>query len=370
MANSSNTSNANNAALDPQKAHIYNMLIVDESGSMSGLQMTVLSGINETLGTIAQAQNDFADKQQQFVSIVTFDSIGSSHPAVRTLIDAQPISQVSQFDNYHPRGCTPLYDAVGQSVSSLYARIKDDKNATGVITIITDGLENDSHEWNAFMVQDLIEKLKAEGWTFSYMGSAHDVKSVTEMLKIDNVTEFSHDVRGTRNTFGRERASRRGYYARMNREFDASESRQVMMCKRRSMAASYYEGRVTPAHIQQLEPGQVFVFGSNDQGMHAGGAAALAVKQFGAVMGQAEGIQGQSYAIPTTGSLTELKRNVRRFINFAMVHTDNQFLVTAVGCGHAGHTPQEVAPLFQDCVTLYNVSLPQEFWQVLGLKMN
>lgn len=363
------TSSTSKVTLDPQKAHIYNMIIVDESGSMHGLEQATLSGINETLATIASAQKEFANKQQQFVSIITFDT-GSRREKVRTLIDAQPISHVTKFDDYNPWGGTPLYDAIGQSVTSLYIRIKDDKNATGVVTIITDGLENSSREWNASMVMVLIEKLKAEGWTFSYMGSAHNVKSVTEVLKIENVVEFSHDVRGTRNTWAQERSSRMRMYRRMDREFDAKDDYEIARLKRIAMAKGYYSGRVTPDHITQLEQDEVFVFGSNALGMHMGGAARLAVKQFGAHMGQAEGLQGQSYAIPTQGVDWQATCDaVKRFSKFAAQHQELEFLVTAVGCGHAGHTPREMAHLFEDCVGLPNVSLPAKFYAALGLKL-
>lgn len=119
----------------------------------------------------------------------------------------------------------------------------------------------------------------------------------------------------------------------------------------------------TPALIEALTPGEVFVFGSNELGLHGGGAARVAVEKFGAVWGQGEGLFGQSYALPTMSGLTDLTAAVSRFLEFAVTRPDLTFLVTAVGCGIAGHTPAEVAPLFADRPT--NVELPAEFEAVL-----
>ena len=107
------------------KAHIYNLIIVDESGSMSHLREVTLSGINETIGTIRNAQNEFAQTQVHTLTLVTFDS-DSNRPAVRTMIDNQPIANVKKFRDYMPNGCTPLYDAMGQSLTRLHTLIKGD----------------------------------------------------------------------------------------------------------------------------------------------------------------------------------------------------------------------------------------------------
>lgn len=156
------------------KAHIYNLIIVDESGSMSHLREATLSGINETIGTIRNAQKEFGETQAHNLTLVTFDS-DSNRPDVRTLIDCQPIEQIGDFKDYMPNGCTPLYDAMGQSLTRLHNRIKKDADASAVVTVLTDGLENASREWRADALRRLIEQLKEEGWSFSYMGSAHNV---------------------------------------------------------------------------------------------------------------------------------------------------------------------------------------------------
>ena len=116
--------------------------------------------------------------------------------------------------------------------------------------------------------------------------------------------------------------------------------------------------------ITQLEPGEVFVFGSNAEGLHAAGAAALAHDKFGAVWGQGHGLHGQSYAINSMSGLAILQHEVTGFVHFAAAHHELRFLVTEIGCGIAGYTPMEVAPFFAKAGE--NVVLPERFAQELG----
>lgn len=123
---------------------------------------------------------------------------------------------------------------------------------------------------------------------------------------------------------------------------------------------------ITPAYIEELLPNQIFVFGSNLQGMHTGGAAWIANKKFGAIMGQGVGLQGQSYAIPTMqGGVETIKPYTDEFIEFAKTHSDMHFLVTRIGCGIAGFQDTDIAPLFEQAIGLSNVSLPQEFIDII-----
>lgn len=91
---------------------------------------------------------------------------------------------------------------------------------------------------------------------------------------------------------------------------------------------------------------------------------------FGAVWGQGEGLQGQSYALPTMEGMDSMRAAVERFTQFAAQHPELRFLVTRIGCGIAGYRVQQVAPLFKDCIRLENVALPADFWAELGLNMN
>lgn len=352
--------------------NVYNLIIVDESGSMGHLRQATLSGINETIDTIRSAQKEFAETQQHYLTLVTFSS-DHFHPAVRTLIDCKPISEVEEnFSDYEPHGCTPLYDAMGQSLVSLHERIKGNAENSAVVTVLTDGLENASREWRADSLRCLIEQLKEEGWSFSYMGSAHNVKDVTDLLSIENYVEFSHNHMGTRSSWAHERSSRHSLYHKMDMmsKSEPNLTHDEMIARKRQFAHEYYGPRVTPDHVNALEPNEVFVFGSNAAGFHAGGAAAQAMHHFGAIWGQGEGLQGSSYAIPTMEGLDNMKAAIERFAQYATEHNELRFLVTRIGCGIAGYSAREIAPLFSGCVSLENVTLPSDFWDVLGLKMS
>ncbi len=127
--------------------------------------------------------------------------------------------------------------------------------------------------------------------------------------------------------------------------------------------------RVSPDHITGLKENEVFVFGSNLKGMHGGGAAKLAHDKWGAEMGKAFGFtSGQTYAIPTVSgaggpklTLNEVGNYIDKFIKEAQQNSEKIFLVTEIGCGIAGFTVKEIAPLFKKALELENVYLPKRF---------
>lgn len=123
--------------------------------------------------------------------------------------------------------------------------------------------------------------------------------------------------------------------------------------------------RIIPSVIYSLAPNEIFVFGSNALGMHHAGAARVAYNEFGAEWGNGEGLQGQSYSIPTMEGEHNTKLAIMRFTQYAREHPKLKFLVTPVGCGIAGYTPEEIAPMFKDAAYLENVYLPISFWKVL-----
>lgn len=124
--------------------------------------------------------------------------------------------------------------------------------------------------------------------------------------------------------------------------------------------------KYTPENIQELDQDDVFVFGSNLEGRHLGGAARIAYKKFGAEMGQGVGPQGQSYAIPTMqGGVETIKPYVDQFIDYARECDQNTFYVTRIGCGIAGFKDEEIAPLFDEAYDLYNVRLPESFARII-----
>jgi len=125
--------------------------------------------------------------------------------------------------------------------------------------------------------------------------------------------------------------------------------------------------RITPDFISDLKENEIFVFGSNLEGEHGGGAARTAREKFGAIWGQGAGLQGQSYGIPTMhGGVDEIQPHVDEFIHFAMAHPELIFLVTRVGCGIAGFHNSEIAPLFAGAKDIPNIHLPESFWNILS----
>lgn len=129
---------------------------------------------------------------------------------------------------------------------------------------------------------------------------------------------------------------------------------------------------ITEENITKLEENQIFVFGSNLSGRHGKGAAKTALG-WGAKWGQAKGLQGRTYGIPTkdasirrTLSIVEIKPFVDEFIEFAKSNPNLIFLVTEIGCGLAGLKPKQIAPLFSECKELVNIYLPSRFWHVLN----
>lgn len=127
--------------------------------------------------------------------------------------------------------------------------------------------------------------------------------------------------------------------------------------------------RISSSRITELKPDEIFVFGSNLEGLHGGGAAYLAYRKWGAIWGQGVGLQGQTYGIPTMhGGPDAIRPYVDEFIKFAQVHPELKFLVTEIGCGIAGFAPEEIAPFFIEAIPVENIYLPERFWHILEKK--
>ena len=187
---------------------VMNLIIVDESGSMSIIEKQALTGLNETLETVKKMQDLHPDMEQR-VTLITFDS---SHK--RYVFDNVPASHTHLLgcNEYRPGGGTPLYDAIGIGISKLNAQTTVDDNV--LVTIITDGEENCSVEYNLTMVKTLIEKMKKQNWTFTLIGTDNlDVEGMAGDMSIDNHLQFTEDAEGTQRMFERERKSRVNYNA-------------------------------------------------------------------------------------------------------------------------------------------------------------
>ena len=352
------------------ETRIYNLIILDESGSMSSIREQALSGANETLQTIRAAQKENAD-DHQMISFVTFDT-GARRPFVRTLIDCEKIESVSDItpEQYQPYGGTPLYDAMGLSITALRKLVKEGDHV--LVTVITDGFENSSHIFSAEMIKELVEGLSTQGWVFTYIGANQDSRHTAGSLGISSAMDFDASMRGSEMMWRKMQSSHREYYKKVRH---AKMTGEAVDFEEDFFAEKQVLSRVTPHHVDELREGQIFVFGSNVHGEHNGGAARLAMEKFGAVFGQGEGLQGRSYAIAVTNLPVEKKLpleiiagEVEEFIRFADHNPEMTFLVTRIGCGAAGFSDEEIAPLFAKAYSLPNVYLPAEFWKVLTFK--
>lgn len=356
------------------KTRIYNLVILDESGSMCSIENAAIAGFNETVGGIRSAQERFADTQEHFVSLLTFCDCKK-----KLLYDNVPVNKVKPLTHkeYCPCCCTPLYDAMGISLNKLYNEIKDLEDATAVVTVITDGLENASREYCGNDIKVLVERLtNEEGWTFAYIGTNQNVEEVSASISITNFMFFQDNEEDMKRAWRNERNAKMRHYDQLNACFDVecgmsmSEKKASRVDRNRAskffMADEDFKDRITPDRITTLQPNEVFVFGSDITGTHRGGAAATAVAQFGAIVCQAEGWQGQSYAIPTTGcDINETKDAVERFIKLAQAHPETKFYVTRIGCGRAGYRMEDIADLFVYASRCPNICLPVEFWKVI-----
>ena len=191
---------------------IYNLIILDESGSMRRIYTQALDGANETIQTIRAAQ-EAADDQKQFLTFVTFDS-GNQVP-VRTIIDTLPITEVKNLTeaDYRPNGCTPLYDAMGQSLTTLERKVQEGDSV--LVTVITDGMENSSREYSGKMVKEMVSRLRTKGWTFVYIGANQDAVEVAKSLDIENAMNFCANEEDTRRMWRDYHHSKDMYYEKV-----------------------------------------------------------------------------------------------------------------------------------------------------------
>lgn len=182
---------------------IYNLVIVDESGSMSIIHHEALAGINETITTCQKMQKLHPEMEQR-LTLITFDS--QQFKVHYDNVNADEASPLT-MKQYNPCAATPLYDAIGKGIAKMNAQAEATDKV--LVTIITDGEENYSEEYNLKMVKTLIEKLKKQGWTFTLIGTDNlDVEGMAGKLAIDNHLAFTEDDESTRKMFEKERKSR------------------------------------------------------------------------------------------------------------------------------------------------------------------
>ena len=189
---------------------IYNLIVLDASGSMYSIRNEAIAGVVETVQTIRTAQNDNANQEHLF-SLVVFNG-----RSIATVYDRMPITKVPDLNenDYQPTDNTPLYDAMGNAITNLQRYINEDDNV--LVTVITDGYENSSVEWNHQRVFQLVEDLKKKNWLFTYIGANQDALKVAKGMGIDHSMNYMSDAEGTKAMFRKERLSRKAFYGKLS----------------------------------------------------------------------------------------------------------------------------------------------------------
>lgn len=195
------------------KTQVFNVIILDKSGSMECIRQAAVSGFNETLNGIKKAQEKYADTQEHYVSLLTFCDCEKKY-----VFDKVPVAEARQLtmDDYQPCCCTPLYDAMGFTLTSMNNHVENIEDAVVVVTIITDGLENASKEYTGSAVKQLVERLKGKGWTFTYMGANQDSVEVAFNLSIRNARNFDYSAQGTMAGMAKDSSTRMNFFGRLH----------------------------------------------------------------------------------------------------------------------------------------------------------
>lgn len=194
------------------KTQVFNVIILDKSGSMEHIRRAAIDGFNETLNGIKKAQEKYADSQEHFVSLLTFCDCEKKY-----VFDKLPVAKARPLtrNDYQPCCCTPLYDAMGFTLTTMRNHVKDIEDSVVVVTIITDGLENASKEYTGSTVKQLVEKLKDEGWSFTYMGANQDSIEIAFNLSIRNARNFDYSAQGTMEGMAKDTSTRMNFFSRL-----------------------------------------------------------------------------------------------------------------------------------------------------------
>ena len=203
-----------------QKHQVHNLIILDESGSMQSIKSTIISGFNELVQTVKGIEKQFPE-QEHFISLVTFNSFGNK---ILHFID--PVSKLNLIDDakYKPDASTPLFDAMGFSIGKLRQVVENKPNCNVLVTILTDGEENASREFTKAAIKAIIEDLKSKQWTFTYIGTDHDVDKFAEGIGVVNTMSFQKDEAGMQEMFSQETNARMRYVSKLSKMQDTSKN--------------------------------------------------------------------------------------------------------------------------------------------------
>lgn len=201
-----------------RKHKVYNLIILDESGSMGSIKDMIIDGFNEIVQTVKGIAKEYKD-QEHIISLVTFNGLG-----IKELHFNVPVEKLELIDKekYQPNASTPLYDAIGFSFNKLRPIVEKDKDYNVLVTILTDGLENASKEHSGEEVKKMIDELKLKNWSFTYIGADHDVESFATSISINNTMTFTKSAPAMAKMFAKEKLMRGKYSQKIRSKEDLS----------------------------------------------------------------------------------------------------------------------------------------------------
>lgn len=197
---------------------IHNLVILDASGSMAELSHAAVEGVNRTLKTIREAQDSCADMTQYFC-LVQFNAATGESANIATLIEEAPVTELGAGlaeEKFTPGGLTPLYDAVGESIKELEQKVGD--NEVALVTIITDGIENASRQYDEEDIRKMVSRKKRLGWTFTYIGANQKSSRVASQMGIDNYMDYMRTNEDLERMWREENEARMRYYEKARRD--------------------------------------------------------------------------------------------------------------------------------------------------------
>jgi hypothetical protein len=198
------------------KHQVHNLIILDESGSMDSIKETIISGFNEIVQTIKGIEKQFTE-QEHYISFVSFNGIGQ-----KLLHFIDPANKLNEINakTYNPEASTPLYDAMGFGINKLRQVLEGKKNYNVLVTIMTDGEENASREFSVKEIKRIINDLKKEKWTFTYIGTDHNVEDFAESIAINNTMRFEKSEVGMKRMFHDEGVARMAFSRKISMNED------------------------------------------------------------------------------------------------------------------------------------------------------
>lgn len=202
-----------------KKHQVHNLIILDESGSMTSIKETIIQGFNEIVQTVKGVEAQFPE-QEHFISMISFNGLGQ-----KVLHFNEPVKNLDLIDDsrYRPGASTPLYDAMGFGFAKLQELLKEHTDYNILVTILTDGQENASKEYSGAQIKAQIETLKLHRWTFTYIGADHDVDRFAASISITNTITFHKNQKDMENMFAREKSARIGYSQKIRAKEETSD---------------------------------------------------------------------------------------------------------------------------------------------------